>query len=235
MPNFSLTFTDASHVHLHQTLAAGKSVLLDFFFVGCSYCQTYAPIIDQSYVAHGAGTGNILFWGISDRDANAAITTYKNSYGVTNPCAGTAGNGDSVTTMVEGLFTFTGWPTYSIICPDRTVHWDVNYPPSATGFDSYFSGCGAAGINENATRISYMFPVPAQNNITIDFYADQSSTIRLEIYDLLGNILYTENSDVTNNYYKKDVDLSAYSAGTYFVKLFQNNKLQDTKKFVVIK
>jgi len=186
-------------------------------------------------VAHGSGTGNIKFWGISYTDANAAINTYKTTYGVTNPCAGVAGNGDSVTTMVEGLFSFTGWPTYSIVCPDKTVSWDVNYPPSATGFNSYFTTCGTTKVDENATRISYMYPVPAQNNITINFYADQSSTLKLEIYDLTGRVLFSENSEVTNNYYKKDIDLSAYSAGAYFVKLFQNNQLQDTKKFIIVK
>ncbi len=236
IPNFSLTFTNGTTVHLYQTLSTGKSVLLDFFFVDCGYCQTYAPIIDQAYVAHGSGSGNIQFWGISDRDANAAINTYKTTYGVTNPCAGTAGNGDSVTTMVEALYSFTGWPTYSVVCPDHTIHWDVNYPPSATGFDAIFSSCGT-GINdnENATHISYMFPVPAKNNITIDFYADQNSTVKLEIYDLMGKVIFSENSEVTNNYYKKDVDLTDFAAGTYFVKLFQNNKLQDSQKFVVIK
>jgi hypothetical protein len=235
MPNFSVTFTNGTKVYLYQTLNAGNSVLLDFFYVGCGYCQTYAPIIDQAFVAHGSGSGNIKFWGISDRDANAAINTYKTTYGVTNPCAGTAGNGDSVTTMVEGLFTWSGWPTYSIVCPDKTVHWDINYPPTATGFNSIFTTCGTSSINENLTRISYMFPVPAQNNITIDFYADQNSDVRLEVYDVIGNLIYSENSEVTNNYYKNDIDLSGFTDGTYFVKLFQNNKLQDTQKFVVIK
>ncbi len=238
MPNFSLTFTDGTKVYLYQTLSTNKSVLLDFFFVGCSYCQQYAPIIDQAYTTHGSGTGNTKFWGISYIDANAAINTYKTTYGVTNPCAGTAGNGDSVTTMCQGLFTWSGWPTYSIVCPDKTVHWDVNYPPTATGFDAIFTGCGSSSSvqdNENATRISYMFPVPAQNKITIDFYADVNSSIKLEVYDILGNVLFTQNSEVTNNYYKQDIDLSAFSDGTYIVKLFQNDKLQDTQKFVVIK
>jgi hypothetical protein len=237
IPNFSLTFTDGTNVHLYQTLNAGNSVLLDFFFVNCGYCQTYAPIIDQAYVAHGSGTGNIKFWGISDRDGNAAINTYKTTYGVTNPCAGTAGNGDSVSTMVEGLFDFTGWPTYSVVCPDKTISWDINYAPTVTGFNSYFSSCGTSDIKEdgNATRISYMYPVPAQNNITINFYADQKSVVKLEVYDVMGKLVFSENSEVSNNFYKKDINLSSFSAGTYFVKLFQNNRLADTQKFVVIK
>jgi len=93
VPNFTLTFTDGTHVSLNQTLSTGKKVMLDMFFVDCGYCQTYAPVIDQAYVAHGSGSSNILFWGVSDRDANAAINTYKTTYGVTNPCAGTQGNG----------------------------------------------------------------------------------------------------------------------------------------------
>ena len=38
MPNFSLTFTNGTQVYLYQTLNAGNSVLLDFFFCGCGYC-----------------------------------------------------------------------------------------------------------------------------------------------------------------------------------------------------
>ena len=94
--DFSVTFTNGTPANLFTTCNAGNSVLLDFFFTGCGYCQEYAPIIDQAYQAHGAGTGNIKFWGIDNGDNNAEVNSYKSTYGVTNPCAsGTQGGGDA--------------------------------------------------------------------------------------------------------------------------------------------
>src|ERR1035437_5885237 len=71
--DFTVTFTDGTTKSLYATLAQGKTVLLDFFFTTCGYCIQYAPTIDQSYVAHGSGSGNIVYWGLDYGDNTSNV------------------------------------------------------------------------------------------------------------------------------------------------------------------
>lgn len=237
--DFSVTFTDGTPVNLFATCNAGNSVLLDFFFTTCVYCQTYAPTIDQAYVAHGSGTGNIKFWGIDTGDNNATVNTYKATYGVTNPCAsGTQGGGDAVCNAysTSGSWSWSGYPTYSVVCPDHTYFHDVNYPPSATGFNTYFSSCGTTGIADETTpcKITYMYPLPAQDNLNVHIYSDRNSQIKIELFDILGNSVYTMTDDAAQGYYNAEVPVSDLSAGTYIIKLSQNDEIKDVQKVIVM-
>lgn len=141
--DFTITDTDGNELNLYETLAQGKTVFIDLFFCGCGYCQQYAPIIEQIYENTGAGEEDILFWGISDRDSDAAIQSYKQTHGVSNPCAGAAGGGANATNVVNQGQNFQGWPTYCVICPDKEMDYDPCYPPTVTGFNASFEQCAS--------------------------------------------------------------------------------------------
>lgn len=239
-PDFSVTFTDGSTANLYTTLTAGNSVMLDIFYTTCGYCQEYAPIIEQAFTAHGSGTGNVKFWGIDNGDTDAEVNAYKTQYGVSNPCAsGTQGGGDAVISLYSNNFSFTGYPTYSVICPDKTINWDKNYAPTATGFDTYFTNCAASSIDENSNPISTMFtlsyPSPANDQVTFNIFADKSSQLKIEIIDISGKAIYSNMQNVDKGYFKTEINLNAFANGTYFVRLLQNDVLKDTQKLMVIK
>lgn len=80
-------------------------------------------------------------WGLSPTDNNAQIDAYKAQYGVTNPCAGTEGGGPEAIDIVTDGQNFLGYPTYCIVCPDRTLYFDVCWPPTVTCFDPYIEQC----------------------------------------------------------------------------------------------
>ena len=83
-------------------------------------------------------------WGLSPSDNNAQINTYKASYGITNPCAGTEGGGPEAIDITIAGQNFLGYPTYCIVCPDRTLYFDVCWPPTETCFDPYIESCAPA-------------------------------------------------------------------------------------------
>jgi PKD repeat protein len=86
-------------------------------------------------------------WGLSPSDNNTQINNYKTQFGITNPCAGTEGGGPQAIAVVNSGQPFYGYPTYIVVCPDRTVYYDVCWPPSSSScFDPYFQQCGATGI-----------------------------------------------------------------------------------------
>jgi hypothetical protein len=239
-PDFSTTFTDGTNVNLYTTLNSGNTVMLDFFFTTWSYCQSYAGTIETSYVNHGSGSGNIKYWGISDRDGNAAINTYKTTYGITNPCAGTAGNGNYIiNTLYAGSFNFLGFPTYSVICPNKTINWDCNYPPTATGFNTYYTNCGGSAVvefNPKSTKFTTIYPNPASERTTIDFYLDNTANVSIEVYNVTGQKVFTiaqQNLNAGFNY--TVLPLDEFSNGMYIIKLVQNDVTVDLRKLSVTK
>ncbi len=79
--------------------------------------------------------------GLSPSDNDAAINAYKTQYGITNPCAGTEGGGPEAIDLVIAGQSFLGYPTYCIVCPDKTLYFDVCWPPTASCFDPIIASC----------------------------------------------------------------------------------------------
>ncbi|MCD4736885.1 MAG: T9SS type A sorting domain-containing protein [Bacteroidales bacterium] len=141
--DFTITDTEGNVLNLYEKLDEGKTVFIDLFYVDCGYCQLYAPIIEQIYQNTGAGQGDVLMWGLSPYDNNAYIDSYKLQYGISNPCAGTEGNGPAAKDVVIAGQNFLGYPTYCVVCSDRTLYFDPCYPPTVNGFNTYFDNCAA--------------------------------------------------------------------------------------------
>jgi len=192
--DFTITTTDGITRNLYNTLDSGKTVFVDLFYTTCSWCQYYSPIIEEIYPNNGAGQGEIEFWGISNNlnDPDAVIDQYKINYNVSNPCAGPDGGGTTAHSIVISGQNFQGWPTYVVICPDRTLFFDPCYPPLVEGFDPFFETCAATiGIednkpNANAPGIISIYPNPASTEITLEI------TVKILIPSLLIFITYWE-------------------------------------------
>ncbi|MCX6230901.1 MAG: T9SS type A sorting domain-containing protein [Bacteroidetes bacterium] len=238
-PDITITTTDGTSRNLYTVLGQGKSVLIDLFFTTCSYCIQYAPIVDQAYVASGSGAGNVQFWGISDRDNNAAVIAYKAAHGVSNPCAGTDGGGAAATTAFSTISgtSFTGWPTYSIVCPNKTLYFDVNYPPTATGFDVHFTNCGTSGIDDksNTSKIINVYPVPINSNSFVDFYLNKAGRCSFMIFDMMGKqIAAYELGKLAEGNHSFEFPFVSLPNGNYILKIQTDNDISQNQKIVII-
>jgi PKD repeat protein len=80
-------------------------------------------------------------WGLSPSDNNAQINAFKATYGQTFQAAGTQGGGPAAKNVVISGQTFYGYPTYCVICPDRTIFFDICWPPSTSCFNNYIGQC----------------------------------------------------------------------------------------------
>lgn len=98
------------------------------------------------YVNHGHGQQGIDFWGLSPTDNNTQINNFKAQHGTTHPCAGTQGGGPAAINIVISGQPFLGYPTWVVVCPDRSFYFDICYPPNVTCFDQYFALCTPAMI-----------------------------------------------------------------------------------------
>lgn len=100
-----------------------------------------------------------------------------------------------------------------------------------------FTG-GFTGIQESkATDAAFvMFPNPAGNNTTLAFTTNQSSTVSVEVYDVLGNLvsLATQSTSFDKGYNTISINTTSFSNGIYYVSL-EVNGVKETKKLVINK
>jgi hypothetical protein len=165
------------------------------------------------------------------------------AFGITNPCAsGLQGNGDAVNTLYStGDFSsFYGYPTYSVICPNKTITFDI-WPPTITPttFDTYFATCGTNEVvdfNPVSTKFTTIYPNPASDKTTFDFYLDKNSSVSLKVYDITGQEVYSiSNQNVSTGFNYFTMPVHQLSNGLYMVKLIQDNNVVDYRKLTVAK
>ncbi len=80
-------------------------------------------------------------WGITPYDNNSQINSFKATHGQTFPSAGTQGGGVAAKNIITSGQNFLGYPTYCVICPDKTIHFDICWPPSLSCFNGYINQC----------------------------------------------------------------------------------------------
>ncbi len=88
-------------------------------------------------------------------------------------------------------------------------------------------------------RVNHLFtayPNPARDLVNINFQIIEQADIKLNIYDGLGKLVYTENHEQTKpGLYTSEVNIEALPQGIYFYSLLINNKLSLSKKLRIDK
>jgi len=217
-PDFTITTTDGITRNLYTTLDSGITVFVDLFYTTCHYCQVYAPVIEEVYQNSGAGSEDIQFWGISNNlfDTNSVIDQYKLNYNVSNPCAGPWGGGTTAFSIIVAGQEFYGFPTYCVICPDRTLYFDACYPPTTTCFDPFFEQCASIGINDD---------------IIADLQSKHKGPVTVEVYDLVGRKIFSGNFESEPDL--KSLSSSVQDNGMYVIRILNDNRLIDIHKIVI--
>lgn len=64
-----------------------------------------------------------------------------------------------------------------------------------------------------------VFPNPTSGNISIELEADELQEVRLQIVNLEGKVVYTNEFEPVKTYYAKDLDISFLPKGIYFIQL----------------
>lgn len=236
--DFTIITTDGVTRNLYNTLDSGKTVFIDIFYTTCYYCQIYSPVIEEIYQSTGAGEGDIQFWGISNNlfDTNHVIDAYKEQYNITNPCAGPWGDGEIAFTILISGQNFNGFPTYCVICPDRTLYFDACYPPTTSCFNPFFEQCASVNISEGQTGsfrsgIMSVYPNPASEWIFIDIAPADRVIYSLEVTDLLGRKMYSEQEVPSGKTFS--FNGNNLRNGLYLIRLYENGDLTDTHKLLI--
>jgi len=225
-PDFSFTDINGETHTLSESLAEGKVIMLDFFFVNCGTCVQLAPEIDQ-IIADYEGT-TVEVWMISDRDSDAAIAgSIFNSTHTNHKVGGSDGGGAAVIDLYAANFSFLGFPTYSIVCNDGSITWDPW--PITAGANEIRSllteDCGVETLSTSVASIEGLseveaYPNPAVNNVSLEFELDKATNMTIEVMNTLGQVVksipaqdYNAGNQIVN------LDVAALATGIYVVSM----------------
>ena len=129
-PNFTVTTTQNQTVSLYEDyLDSGKTVVIKVFFTTCPLCTPYNVPFQNLYENWGSGTNGVEFFLMSNQnwDQNADVAAYEISRGLTFPGVGNDGGALlALQPYITGQFgDFFGTPTFIVIAPDGTVHFNI--------------------------------------------------------------------------------------------------------------
>jgi len=230
-PDFTVITTQNDTLNLYNILSQGKTVVLDLFQSSCVSCQLSSRIIDSAYKLAGSGTGNVLFWGISNIDNNQALQQFALDNGITFPLFGIEGKGDSAILKLEEITGAFGFPTFAVICPnDKSMYWQVNNPPTYNGFNAYYQNCQSTKVALHSKKYSNtivtIFPNPAIDYIDIKFALADKANIKIELVNSTGEVVKTHKQFVLDNdEFKHRMLLNNMQDGNYYLTVYEDGNL----------
>jgi len=100
------------------------------------------------------------------------------------------------------------------------AYFDHSYPDTLTTLIA--DSCQSiSGINRvyNSSINFQVYPNPTNGIITVKGVENKSGKLTIQLYNVLGQMIYSTSPMVINSYFETSIDLSNKPAGTYFVKL----------------
>ena len=225
--DFTLTDTDGNTYTLSEELSSGRIVLLDFMATWCPNCNVYVPALEQIFQEYGVGE-KVWVWAIDvyDNETVQQIKDYKSSLGATYPAfpQGSA---------IADKYNVIGIPHFVVICPDNSIVYnDISWQANTEAdIRNAIISCGVTGVrggnNENSHKSAYIFPNPVSQQTSLVFSLKKNESVRIELFDLLGQKkIAVLNQQLFPGVHSVGLDLSALSAGNYFIKFFTQTEVQ---------
>jgi endonuclease I len=113
--------------------------------------------------------------------------------------------------------------TFSITATD-------NYGGEVTSSSGSYIVADASGISDISFNEVTFYPNPANEELNISVQ-NYSGEINVQIYNIIGNLVYSEKSNINDNH---KISLSEIDSGIYFVKITYGN-FSNTQKIIIKK
>ena len=238
---------------MHYNLITGSSVLYD-------ETNSNIPSIYSSCI--GRDTSGLIWLGfnfgynggLGTGGTNGGLATFDGStfttvwpfYSVGTGVYGMrldASNNVWVSTRCEGLYKFDGnsWTQIPEI-PTTSCSFDVHIDrKNNVWYSSIMSSATSGlwtnrlplGIDEHSSKNALtVFPNPASEELNIDISTQGSPKIKIEIYNSIGSLVYSQKSNLNSQERREVIDIRSFSAGLYFLAIESDGELL-SKRFVV--
>lgn len=234
-PDFTKTDSKGNTYNLYEELAKGRTVLLDFFRVGCHACQGTVPSIEKLAKDY---SGKLTVWKLDvNNETKEQIAAFKQQYGSTvatfNDC-----RADFIHYQSLESIAVAATPTFVLIRPDRSIvrGWVGYYDSEIRAEINAIAS--ATGVAEESLPVSAfsLFPSPATNSATAQFSLTIPTDLRIELLDAIGNSINTvfEGRAAANEISTITIPTERLANGMYFLR-FLGTGVFFTRALVVAK
>jgi peroxiredoxin len=234
-PDFTVVDTEGNVHNLYDYCEDGKIVVLDFFYVGCSYCEYYSAHIQQSYEDFGCNQGDVIFLGLDWNDTDAEVQWFDSTYGITYPSAsGIDGGADTV----QSLYNISIYTTVLVVGPDKQIKKDIK-PPTCANIDSFLLILGAqmmpcnVGIEEamGVSSAVELINNPVDESKLVALSVEQQGDYRLQLTDMFGRVLYDQSTHLESGISNVQLPQSL-EAGMYILNVQKDNEAWEFKVLI---
>lgn len=192
----------------------------------------------QSVITAGIGTEIAVFDAQNDGTNGPVFSTFNGAWATIN---GATGPDPALNQVLIAQITTDGVFSFSLNVQIRnqiTLAVENYVANNATGAEILFPALNyistTTSLNDQTTENPTfgIYPVPANSHATIAVNASKiQQNAKYSIYDILGNKIAEKDLGMISGISKHDLDLSAISAGIYFVELDINGFIS-TKKII---
>ncbi|HHG85252.1 MAG TPA: T9SS type A sorting domain-containing protein, partial [Bacteroidetes bacterium] len=201
------------------------------------------PIFNEFHEKYGCNTGDVFTISIDQGDNTALVqafeTTYGGSFSHAPAVSGTDGGGNAV----NATYGPSQYPTYVLIGPDnKFINIDIWPISSVADLEAAFpanainpQACAVAVTPEMATLPISIFPNPATHSANVDLFFNENGAATLEVISLVGTTVLEMDLGLLNaGEHQVQLDLAQIEAGTYFVKVTQENAATAIQKLSIL-
>ena len=145
------------------------------------------------------------------------------------------------TIWIEGIGSLTGlltstyewqggaWGDVVLLCKFDSLN-NLNYHFDYFENDNYFCEGPEFAISEyNTDNKITIYPNPSNGFLQIDFEVNYNESIRIELFDCVGNRIMV---DETNSNQQYELDIQKLNTGIYFLQFHSEDKLIGTEKLI---
>lgn len=126
------------------------------------------------------------------------------------------------------LLAYAGQPSVMFAFQNRGFYGQALYIDNINLYNSLITNIKDI---DNSYSID-VYPNPSSGNVTINISSIEKNDYQLEIFNIVGQKVYTEQLTPVNRYFKKEINLVPFGKGLYILNFTSNKKTSNVKVIV---